>query len=223
MMLSPLSQAEAETVLARFADALAADADPLGPAAAALVQRVAACGSATQSDQAAAHHRAAVALCVRAGLPIADQAPAAGFSWDGKAVSIQTEPSVLIHEVAHYLLCPPERRALPDFGLGAGPESGRSARADSARVVDFAAREREEAMASLLGIMWETALGQPALAAFLEQNWLEGWHRAGGRAHIIGTLRGLIARGLADTAGKPVLGGGRDGSAKASVRDSAFI
>jgi hypothetical protein len=155
-------------------------------------------------------------------MPIVDQAPAAGFSWDGKAVAIQTEPSVLIHEVAHYQLCPPGRRALPDFGLGAGPESGRSAEADAVRVVDFAAREREEAMASLLGIMWEVTLGLPALAAFLEQNWLEGWHRAGAHAHIIDTLRGLIERGLADTAGNPVLGGGLDDSDNAWVWESVI-
>ncbi|HEX3953306.1 MAG TPA: hypothetical protein VHW90_07015, partial [Stellaceae bacterium] len=38
--------------------------------------------------------------------------------------------------------------------------------------------EADEASASLLGILWEAALGHPALASFLDQNWLEGLERS---------------------------------------------
>jgi hypothetical protein len=58
-------------------------------------------------------------------------------------------------------------------------------------------READEAAASLLGIVWEAALGQPALASFLDQNWLEGLDRsaAGHFSAVVETLhhRGLIS------------------------------
>ena len=73
------------------------------------------------------HRRAARALVDRAGMTAIDAVPATAFSWDGRAVRTRSEASVLIHEVAHWLIAPPDRRALPDFGLGAGPETGRIA------------------------------------------------------------------------------------------------
>ena len=72
-----------------------------------------------------------------------DAVPATAFSWDGRAVRTRSEASVLIHEVAHWLIAPPDRRALPDFGLGAGPETGRIAEANAARCVDDAVREKK--------------------------------------------------------------------------------
>src|SRR4029079_19487297 len=81
---------------------------------------------------------------------------------------------VILHEVAHFLLASPERRRLPDFGLGPGPDTTERAAAERAAIVSPPEREMDEAAASLLGILWEAALGQPALASFLDQNWLEG-------------------------------------------------
>ncbi|HML11485.1 MAG TPA: hypothetical protein VK432_11550, partial [Stellaceae bacterium] len=52
-------------------------------------------------------------------------------------------------------------------------------------------READEAAASLLGILWEAKLGQPALASFLDQNWLEGLERSAA-AHFTAVLRRLI-------------------------------
>ena len=34
-----------------------------------------------------------------------------------------TEAYVILHEVAHFALAPPERRGLVEFGLGAGPDT----------------------------------------------------------------------------------------------------
>jgi len=56
-------------------------------------------------------------------------------------------------------------------------------------------READETAASLLGILWEAALGQPALASFLDQNWLEGLGRSAG-SHFTAVLRGLTERRL---------------------------
>ena len=63
---------------------------------------------------------------------------------------------------------------MPDFGLGPGPDTTEREAAERAAVVSPLERDAEEAAASLLGILWEAALGQPALASFLDQNWLEG-------------------------------------------------
>ena len=113
------------------------------------------------------------------------------FNWDGTALNGATEAYVILHEVAHFALAPPERRDLVDFGLGPGPDTLDREAAERASVLSPLAREADEAAASLLGIIWEAALGQPALASFLDQNWLEGLDRsaAGHFTVVVGTLR----------------------------------
>ncbi len=150
-----------------------------------------------------AHHAAAIALARSLGIGTLDEAPAAAFSWDGRYIRTRSEASVLVHEVAHWLLCPPARRNLPDFGLGAGPETGRCAEANAARCVDDAQAQEEETLTSLLGILLEAGLDQPAILAFLEQNWLEGWQRPAAIAAFTTTVARLSARGLIDDTGLP--------------------
>ncbi|HYE50213.1 MAG TPA: hypothetical protein VEB20_11530 [Azospirillaceae bacterium] len=150
------------------------------------------------------HRAAGVELAQRFGIGTVDEEPAAAFSWDGRAIRTRSEAYVLIHEVAHWLVCPPERRHLYDFGLGAGPESGRVAEADAHLAADLDTRIEEEALASLLGILWEVELGQPAIMAFLEQNWLEGWDRPACAENLARNLELLHARGLIRADGRPV-------------------
>lgn len=152
----------------------------------------------------AAHRQAAVDLARHFGIPLIDEPPMAGFSWDGKALRILSEAYVLMHEVAHWQLCPADRLGLPDFGLGAGPETGRQAEADAARRVDPDTELKEEQRSSLLGILWEAALRQPALNAFLEQNWLEGWERGAAAVHFATVLADLVRLGLATPEGLPL-------------------
>ena len=113
-----------------------------------------------------------------------------GFNWDGKALDGDTEAYVILHEIAHFMLAPPERRQLVDFGLGPGPDTAERAIAERAMIAPIAERDAEEAAASLLGILWEAALGQPALASFLDQNWLEGLERSAA-VHFTAVLRRL--------------------------------
>lgn len=150
------------------------------------------------------HRAQGVDLARRFGIGTIDEEPARAWSYDGGSIRTRSEAYVLIHEVAHWLVAPPERRRLLDFGLGAGPESGRVAEADAQLCVSKDVQIEEEALASLLGILWEVELGQPAILAFLEQNWLEGWGRPACAENLRANLDALLARGLIDAAGRPV-------------------
>lgn len=145
----------------------------------------------------------AVDLAQRMGIPTLDEDPAAAFSWDGHSIRSRSETSVVFHEIAHWQLAPPSRRPLYDFGLGAGPETGRVKDADAATCVDAPTREEEENLASLLGILWETVYDEPAVLAFAEQNWLELYDRPHTQRHFVTCLENLRRRGLIDATGRP--------------------
>ena len=175
------------------------------PLAARVVRRIAGSMAGQTFDQAAAaaRHAQAVALCQAFGLTTIDEAPQQAFSWDGRAVRTRSEPDVLIHELAHWQVCAPARRSLPDFGLGAGPETGRRDEAEAAQRLFGIERDVEEGMCSLLGILWEAELGQPALLAWLEQNWMEGVDRRENRGHLLKMIALLNVYGLLDQDGRP--------------------
>lgn len=200
MILTPIAPRDLPAILALFEAGL-----PDDPCARAAFARISAAPRAALSvaGEEAVRQRIVV-LAGACGIATMDEEPARAFSWDGRVIRSRSEPSVLLHEIAHWRICPAERRQLPDFGLGAGPETGRVAEADAARLADQALQEREEAMASLLGILWEAQLGLPAMAAFAEQNWLEMPDRPGTPGYfttVIGWLRGV---GLIDDQARPV-------------------
>lgn len=204
MILTPIAPQNLPAILAAFAAALPRGNETHGDVARAAFARIVAAPrdalSAAEEDEARA---AAVALARRFGIATLDEEPARAFSWDGKVVRTLSEPSVLLHEIAHWQICPPARRHLPDFGLGAGPETGRKDDADAARVTNLATQEREEAMASLLGILWEADIGLPAIGAFAEQNWLENYDRPGTPAYFATVIGWLFEAGLIDATARP--------------------
>ena len=151
-----------------------------------------------------AYRAAAVELARRCGIPVLDEEPQQALSWDGAVLRTRSESYVLMHEIAHWQLCPPARRGLPDFGLGAGPESGRPDIADAAIRVTAEEQQEDECLSSLLGILWEVELGQPAILAFLEQNWLEGWQRLACAENLTRWVRRLRDLNLIDSRGRPV-------------------
>ena len=200
MILTPIAPQDLPVLLALFESGLPKDAC----AQAAFARIKAAPRAALSSEAENAARQQAVALAAAFGIATQDEEPARAFSWDGGVIRSRSEPSVLLHEIAHWSICPPERRHLPDFGLGAGPESGRVDEANAARVAGQDIQEREEAMASLLGILWEAHLGLPALAAFAEQNWLEKPDRPGTPAYFATVIGWLRDAGLIDAQGRPV-------------------
>jgi len=186
MILTPISREQLGHALDRFTAGLG------DPFARVVFRRI----RATSPDRATGaeaqqHRHAALSLARAFGIAIHPEGTQCPYNWDGMALNGATEAYVILHEVAHFALASPERRRLIDFGLGPGPDTIDRVSADSAAVLSPLAREEDEAAASLLGIVWEAALGQPALASFLDQNWLEGLDRSAACHFIamLGTLR----------------------------------
>jgi hypothetical protein len=153
--------------------------------------------------EAERHRLAALSFARAFGMVIHPEGTPCRFNWDGVALYGATEAYVILHEVAHFALAPPERRGLVEFGLGPGPDTLDRVAAEGAATVPPLEREADEAAASLLGIIWEAALGQPALASFLDQNWLEGLDRSA-PAHFSAVLETLRRRGMLSSDRAPV-------------------
>jgi len=164
--------------------------------------------AATPADRAqdalAERHRLeALALAAEFGIETVESSPGSAFNWDGRRLRADTEAYVLLHEIAHYQLAAPERRAAIDFGLGPGPDTSDREAAERAATLPMLERDREEAMVSLLGILWEVERGHPALASFLDQNWLAGEGNEADARHFADVLERLRAGGFVDGAGRP--------------------
>jgi len=148
-----------------------------------------------EGAEAERHRLTALALARNCGIPVHPPGARCAFNWDGAALNGATEAYVILHEIAHFMLAPPERRRLVDFGLGPGPDTIDRDTAERAALLPPLARAEEEAEASLLGIVWEAKLDQPALASFLDQNWLEGLERSAA-GHFSNVVAGLRRREL---------------------------
>ena len=190
MILTPIPREQLAAILNRFAAGLS---DGFSRSVFARIR-------ATSPDRAAGaeaeqHRQAALSSARAFGMAIHPEGTPRRFNWDGVALNGATEAYVILHEVAHFALAPPERRGLAEFGLGAGPDTLDRDMAERAAVLSPLTREEDEAAASLLGIVWEAELGQPALASFLDQNWLEGLDRSAA-PHFTAVLKTLRHRGL---------------------------
>jgi hypothetical protein len=189
VILTPIAADEIDAALDRFAAGLAT---PQACAAFALIRATS--PERAEGAEAERDRLAALAFARERSLTVYPAGTACAYNWDGAALDGATEAYVILHEVAHYVLAPAERRALPDFGLGPGPDTRDRAGAERVAALPPLEREADEAAASLLGILWEAELGQPALASFLDQNWLEGLGHSAA-AHFTTMLQGLTAAG----------------------------
>ena len=218
MRLTPINRDTLTRALAGFESYLALALALATPARAAFDLIAGSCAAFDAPYDTPAHRQAALDLVMSFGVPVIHEKPSTAFSWDGHAIRTQSEASVLVHELAHWQIAPPDRRHLPDFGLGAGPETGCVADADAARCANDTVKEHEELMASLLGILWEAVLGQPAIHAFVEQNWLEAWERPAAGEQFRRTVDDLVSRGLIGVDGMPYPGSAA--TAEISIRNS---
>jgi hypothetical protein len=188
MILTPIPQGQLGSLLDCF---MAKLADPISRAVFRQIRAtspVRAVGA-----EAEEHRRAALSLARAFGMAVHPEGAPCHFNWDGTALNGATEAYVIFHEIAHFALAPPERRGLIDFGLGPGPDTIDRSAAECAAILPPLSRDEDEGMASLLGIIWETEFGQPALASFLDQNWLEGLDRSAA-PHFSATAGMLASR-----------------------------
>jgi hypothetical protein len=190
MILTPIPRNQLGAVLERFAAGLTS-----AEATSAFARIRATSPDRAEGNDAERHRQEAVAWARERGLPVHPDGTSCDFNWDGEALDPGTEAYVILHEVAHFLLASPERRALPDFGLGPGPDTRDRDTAERAAILTLAESDADEAAASLIGILWEARLGHPALASFLDQNWLEGLERGLAAAHFEAIVQQLAAHG----------------------------
>jgi hypothetical protein len=201
MILTPIDRRDFPVLLDEFRSALAGDA--LAFAVFSHITAVIPDGDLMRLSLDVDHHAQALELCRDFGFGLIDVDPQDYYTWDGQAVATRLEPSVIIHEVGHYQCASLERRTVLDFGLGAGPETGRKAEANAVQTIFGVEGDIEEGLSSLLGILWEAELGQPAILAFLEQNWLEGGVSLHNVSHFQKIVRILRAHAMIDAEGHP--------------------
>jgi hypothetical protein len=92
----------------------------------------------------------------------------------GRGEEERQHPSSVIHDLAHWAVCTSaKRRAMPDFGLGGGPDSF----VEAPEPMLGKATQAEEERASLLGIIMEWELGMPAADTMRLHSWLYPYAR----------------------------------------------
>jgi hypothetical protein len=131
------------------------------------------------------------------------------LQWDGTTLRA-ANGSGLIHEFAHFVVAAPRRRSLPGFGLGGEPEGVALTKA----YVNPELADREETLASLLGILIERHLGDGWVITFIDHDWvwqdmrgnpLEWTDDASEGDHMHDVLKTLQERGLVDDHANPIL------------------
>ncbi|MHA2069792.1 MAG: hypothetical protein ACXABY_35965 [Candidatus Thorarchaeota archaeon] len=110
-------------------------------------------------------------LAEKLGVYLSDRDSSLDWSWNGKNIATNgwKEESFIVHDIAHWVVCPEPRRDAPDFGLGIGPRSGLVAPA----LLSSQEELHEELRASVLGILIERAFGMNWKKTFHWHNWTE--------------------------------------------------
>lgn len=75
-----------------------------------------------------------------------------------EALTKRRTESNLIHDIAHFVVAAPERKTLPEFGLGDSPDTYRRS-TPLLKGMTYRKAQDEEELASALGIYWERELG----------------------------------------------------------------
>lgn len=138
---------------------------------------------------------ATVEIARRLGVKLVDQSPSQhGCNWSGKVLAGHQNSQNIIHDLAHWMVAPPSRRRVCEFGLGSSPDVFSK---DAVDLVSTKFGQREEEHASLLGIIIERDLGH---------NWRYTWRYHSWKAHdklVHKRIAWLIRNGLITTDLKP--------------------
>lgn len=126
------------------------------------------------------------------------------LQWDGKRIATHGQKATdILHDVAHWCVADPDRRAVPDFGLGVGPDANfkllnRDGDEHPPQLLGPSATDREEERSSLLGILIEMNLGMYPAHTMAEHSWaIHGTDKAFDR-----TLSWLADRGFINRQGR---------------------
>jgi len=115
-------------------------------------------------------------LAQKYGVKLAKRAARKGYVFDGKTIALYDYNTVarydthVIHDIAHYVVASRRRRKLPEFGLGSSPDITRFR---GKLVVSPKFAQKEEALASALGIYWEREFGMDWKSTFEDHYWTE--------------------------------------------------
>lgn len=115
-----------------------------------------------------------VALAEKLGIVLTETNPRGYVMWDGQALATGGQTiSAVIHDIAHWLVSPACYRHLIDFGLGDGPDTGEVRRARKQQIKELFgfAGDKEETLASLLGIIIEYTLGYNVQETIKAHTW----------------------------------------------------
>jgi hypothetical protein len=105
------------------------------------------------------------------------------YGWDGRTLAAARETinnRDLLHDIAHWIVCSPRRRALPEFGLGPGFRTDTPPGADDPLEAEqrfcpvdnrMASIDEEEKLASFLGICLEAWFGIDPLFTAFDHGW----------------------------------------------------
>src|SRR5215469_6254941 len=140
MILTPIPDGQLAGTLDRF---MAGLPDGLSRAVFARICATSPCRAA--GAEAERHRLAALSFARTFGLATHPEGTSCRFNWDGAALNGATGAYVILHEVAHFVLAPPERRSLIEFGLGPGPDTLDRDAAERATVLPVLEREADEA------------------------------------------------------------------------------
>lgn len=131
------------------------------------------------------------------------------YSWDGRRINLALGMMAgdVIHEIGHFQMATSLRRRRFDFGLGEGVHSTKFSKV----LVKSKDDDDEESYASILGILWERALGYNHIETLHEHNWIgyddrDPWGTAGADSslhRVTGAIRWLTDNGFLDERGNP--------------------
>jgi len=94
--------------------------------------------------------------------------PDDSFQYDKIDIACEgQDASNILHDIAHYVLASKEERAMEDFGLGDGPDSGESMK----RKLSMRKCDKLEEQASVLGIFWEKSLNLNHDSTYVYHDW----------------------------------------------------
>lgn len=90
--------------------------------------------------------------------------------FDDKAMQRRRSDSDLIHDIAHFVVASPDRKNLPEFGLGDSPDTGMFS-TPLAKGMTMTMAWKEEELASAFGIYLERKLGLGWRDTFKTHSW----------------------------------------------------